>query len=104
MGVLKEQIWIIIIPLILGIGCLLSASYIMDGYEDCVEIFVSNGHTVPEFIPDNCADSKTLLNRDILNYSGYFLLFLPIAISILLALREGESEESVIKLIKDNCQ
>lgn len=95
-----KYVLIFFVPFLMAIGCLMISDSIMDGFEDCNHIYRLS-HTIPPLrFPDNCADSKSLLNRDILSYSALGLFIIPFVVIMIISWREKQTEDEGLSAIK----
>ena len=87
-------------PVFLAVVFLRLSSFVMTGFEDCTYIDRLS-HTIPPLPrPDNCADSRTLMSRDILEFFGIGLFLVPIALVAVLIWRKRQSEETEIEAVR----
>ena len=84
---------VIVIPVLFAIVCFGVSESVMNGYKDCFGL-----HSIP--VPPNCADSGTLLTRDILWFLGIILFVTPLATSIIIEWRKTFDKEIKMESIK----
>jgi hypothetical protein len=88
-----------IIPLFFAVICIGVSLAVMNGYQDC-SIFPEIDFFPHPPGPDNCADDRTLLTRDVFWFLGIILLFAPLAATIIMWWRKEYDEEIKLESIK----
>jgi len=88
-----------IIPIFFAVICLGTSVSVMNGYEDC-SVFPKVDFFPHPSGPDNCADDRTLLTRDVFLFLGIILIVSPFAAAILTDLRKEYGKEIKMESIK----
>lgn len=88
-----------IIPVFFAVICLGTSVTVMSGYQDC-SVFPEVDFFPHPSGPDNCANDRTLLTRDVFLFLGIILIAVPFAAKILIDLRKEYGKRIKMESIK----